>query len=396
MKDLNDEAFVQKIFEEGDRLDKTFIKEAKKRRAAILPLLRDIVSNEENYQKEDDEFWGVVHAVHLLGLLKDEKAVDLLLKASEFSHTYDIEWIWDAVPECFSLIGPSSLPALIGELHKENKIESKIAAVQGLWNIYETYPETREEIEETCIQVLQKNVHPELKAIVVVDLLTLGRKDLEDLFNELFDRGEIDMDVLPREDMEYFLSHEPKIPSHFIDIESFYSDKAIKERQKRWKKEEEHDFALDYFYYLLENGDKIGRNEPCPCGSGRKFKKCCLPLLETYKPKWNEKQRDIEEAYELQSVISTEREYENKIRQLLARYERIDLFDGLKQGILELVKAPEEEFVARGPLSYIKGTLEEIDFLDEKEYQELLDYIQTYWNAIAFQMRVSPKDGYTH
>ncbi len=21
---------------------------------------------------------------------------------------------------------------------------------------------------------------------------------------------------------------------------------------------------------------KIGRNEPCPCGSGQKFKKCCL------------------------------------------------------------------------------------------------------------------------
>jgi uncharacterized protein YecA (UPF0149 family) len=22
-------------------------------------------------------------------------------------------------------------------------------------------------------------------------------------------------------------------------------------------------------------GPKIGRNEPCPCGSGKKFKKCC-------------------------------------------------------------------------------------------------------------------------
>jgi uncharacterized protein YecA (UPF0149 family) len=21
--------------------------------------------------------------------------------------------------------------------------------------------------------------------------------------------------------------------------------------------------------------DKIGRNEPCPCGSGKKYKKCC-------------------------------------------------------------------------------------------------------------------------
>lgn len=30
----------------------------------------------------------------------------------------------------------------------------------------------------------------------------------------------------------------------------------------------------------LEEQLKTGRNEPCPCGSGRKFKKCCLPALE--------------------------------------------------------------------------------------------------------------------
>jgi len=23
-------------------------------------------------------------------------------------------------------------------------------------------------------------------------------------------------------------------------------------------------------------GGKTGRNDPCPCGSGRKYKKCCL------------------------------------------------------------------------------------------------------------------------
>jgi preprotein translocase subunit SecA len=28
------------------------------------------------------------------------------------------------------------------------------------------------------------------------------------------------------------------------------------------------------------NRDKIGRNDPCPCGSGKKFKKCCLPKIE--------------------------------------------------------------------------------------------------------------------
>ena len=24
------------------------------------------------------------------------------------------------------------------------------------------------------------------------------------------------------------------------------------------------------------NGTKVGRNDPCPCGSGKKFKSCCL------------------------------------------------------------------------------------------------------------------------
>ena len=25
----------------------------------------------------------------------------------------------------------------------------------------------------------------------------------------------------------------------------------------------------------IVKGEKIGRNDPCPCGSGKKYKKCC-------------------------------------------------------------------------------------------------------------------------
>jgi hypothetical protein len=28
-----------------------------------------------------------------------------------------------------------------------------------------------------------------------------------------------------------------------------------------------------------KNYTEVGRNEPCPCGSGSKFKKCCMPLI---------------------------------------------------------------------------------------------------------------------
>jgi preprotein translocase subunit SecA len=26
---------------------------------------------------------------------------------------------------------------------------------------------------------------------------------------------------------------------------------------------------------VVREGDKVGRNDPCPCGSGKKYKKCC-------------------------------------------------------------------------------------------------------------------------
>ena len=43
----------------------------------------------------------------------------------------------------------------------------------------------------------------------------------------------------------------------------------------------------DQWYYVDGNiharepvrreGPKVGRNDPCPCGSGKKYKKCCMP-----------------------------------------------------------------------------------------------------------------------
>ena len=29
-------------------------------------------------------------------------------------------------------------------------------------------------------------------------------------------------------------------------------------------------------YVEVRTEPKIGRNEPCPCGSGKKYKKCCI------------------------------------------------------------------------------------------------------------------------
>ncbi|MEZ5844978.1 MAG: SEC-C metal-binding domain-containing protein [Hyphomicrobiaceae bacterium] len=35
-----------------------------------------------------------------------------------------------------------------------------------------------------------------------------------------------------------------------------------------------HDHGVQEPY--MRRGPKIGRNDPCPCGSGQKYKKCCM------------------------------------------------------------------------------------------------------------------------
>ena len=55
------------------------------------------------------------------------------------------------------------------------------------------------------------------------------------------------------------------------------SEKADHYTKKLEELEMQHEFDVDSFDNSFPKGKekKIGRNEPCPCGSGKKYKKCC-------------------------------------------------------------------------------------------------------------------------
>jgi tetratricopeptide (TPR) repeat protein len=54
------------------------------------------------------------------------------------------------------------------------------------------------------------------------------------------------------------------------------AEKARKERYRRYEKEETScSNVVDKQKQMPISSRKIGRNEPCPCGSGKKYKKCC-------------------------------------------------------------------------------------------------------------------------
>ena len=82
---------------------------------------------------------------------------------------------------------------------------------------------------------------------------------------------------------------------------------------------------------------KIGRNAPCPCGSGKKYKKCCLSLHGTSRSEHNEGMiysiADMDDLDGLSNTVvdlineSRLNEAEKVSRDLLSRYP--DQIDGL-------------------------------------------------------------------
>ncbi len=66
----------------------------------------------------------------------------------------------------------------------------------------------------------------------------------------------------------------------------FYAPGVIAARQDRWGREDanggedETDLDDDHFdpipHTYVRETEKVGRNDPCPCGSDKKYKKCCL------------------------------------------------------------------------------------------------------------------------
>ena len=121
----------------------------------------------------------------------------------------------------------------------------------------------------------------------------VGLSDLKTLVKKAFDRGFIDSHVLEFDHFEQDLrrgieglgepwrsdDHEYTLFGDTIDeLSGWYCfSEQYNEEQERYRRQAE---ANRVGSQPLENPFRgIGRNDPCPCGSGNKFKKCCLAIV---------------------------------------------------------------------------------------------------------------------
>jgi hypothetical protein len=127
----------------------------------------------------------------------------------------------------------------------------------------------------------------------------LGLAELKPLVKQAFERGSIDRSWLDFEDFENDLQHvleHSSLPPYCAEddytlfgdtigeLSTWYgfSEKYEEERRRieaeRLRRESERGRVLwePYEGPAINHFRNVGRNDPCPCGSGKKFKKCCL------------------------------------------------------------------------------------------------------------------------
>jgi len=78
---------------------------------------------------------------------------------------------------------------------------------------------------------------------------------------------------------------DPQIKQRFIDIAKRMEKDGVDfksiRQMKKWMKEHEAELKAEQaggvpkVETVVHEGPRIGRNDPCPCGSGKKYKKCC-------------------------------------------------------------------------------------------------------------------------
>lgn len=133
--------------------------------------------------------------------------------------------------------------------------------------ILEAYPDNSEYVKGQVLALSRKFGFNASNMEIYVGFLdgiksSLKNPDALDL-EAIVDETEIDLDI----DYEklYYNMHDAK-------ADWLYNIPA-------WKKvlteERMKEIAHDYRVANIAHSDKIGRNDPCPCGSGKKYKNCC-------------------------------------------------------------------------------------------------------------------------
>lgn len=217
--------------------------------------LNSLIDNEEN----EDKLFAPVHAVMVLGQLKAEKPFKLLLASLDID---DDDYYRSAVTYYLKTIGNPFVAELTAYFLDETKnLFNRMLVLEAMEQIDEKSDNTVSMLEETMVHYLtQKGAGNDgLNAMAIAALKEITGTKHIDLIRNVYRNKPVDI---------WF----------YGDLEDLEIELGLREKRETPKPSifDMFDFKPEEILQLSGANEKIGRNDPCPCGSGKKYKKCCM------------------------------------------------------------------------------------------------------------------------
>ena len=291
-------ALLALLVRDEDRAPRALIDECARRDNAMVDHLESFVMNDSAWNDDASlgEWWLRYHAAMILGLMSSERAAQLLvalMRNIAVAEDDDLQdWLISFWPALFRNKPDGALPALralaedraLDWYYRCGAVDVAVALAEA-----RAAQSLEDELDWAAGLAELEDEDWDARIIVGTTLLDYPRERHRGLLERLAASQSPQDLMFGADDIQRAFASPGAMRNgdRGRDPWGFYAPEAIAERQRRWT--EEDDVAArradgtDARVFDDRAGlepvrvaPKIGRNERCPCGSGRKYKRCCL------------------------------------------------------------------------------------------------------------------------
>ncbi len=288
---------ISLVIANEDRVPRNVIDACARHGDAMVERLRAVLADEHawNLNGTRGEWWLLLHAVMILGLIPGERAgrllVDWMRRLSVAGDEGPEDWLAGYWPALFHNKPIDVLP-LMEALSADREIDwyMRAQAIDCVVALQRRECALERALDWVAAVAANENEDQHVRFSSGNLLLDFPRDRYRALLEDLARRQPKLGAYFSVENVaqEYGIGVDKPEWDRFADPWVFYSPGQIESRQQRWAEEDqrraeneiegpetwEHDLDIQMPYF--RDTPKIGRNDPCPCGSGKKYKKCCL------------------------------------------------------------------------------------------------------------------------
>ena len=284
---LSDAELIAEMKHQSETPDPKLVEEIIGRQESLAPHLLSIFDALSTYVADDAVWRQSVLAGRILLHWREPAALPTFAKI--YSRGEDeCEWFEEKPalygPQAISTFGDVALSEPREGWHYGRALATSVLAA-----IAHRYPETRDDVITALRSVLPglqadgsldwpaERGPDEVWSSVVSDLAELKDVESQDVIMALFDADMIDESVIDRATYRGLLSgvgRKMPRPREYDLMDEVRRDRELEQaRQQRLAREAQR--LPVRRAPLPGTRPKVGRNEPCPCGSGKKYKQCC-------------------------------------------------------------------------------------------------------------------------